>query len=231
MDAPLGCCWCVYYDGCKFGKGGMNKVNKFKLTYNNDNRDKKELELKERNLENTVNNLADQVGNLFEAVVPQAFKNMTICGGQAEKCRIGDSRKSGDELPFSGFTAVSDFCAHSHTGLCLHSKISFSLAFIKFSTQLVISRKKFFHELLFSFVCDFTNFLFVFVLDINNMVGGLTAVVTLVKPENRILGIKPEDEQLHVLPHYAVDKTDEFDSIDGQNFKVTTGQVILTKFS
>ena len=219
----------------------MNKVKKFKLTNNNDNsfetdnwrnhRDKGGLGFKERNLENTVNNLADQVGNLFEAVVPLAFKNMTICGGQAEKCRIGDSRKSGDERPFSGFTAVSDFCAHSHTGLCLHSKISFSLAFIKFSMQLVISRKKKFHEFLFSFVCDFTNFLFVFVLDVTNMVGGLTAVVTLGKPENRILGVKPEDEQLHVLSHYAIDKTDEFDSVDGQNFKVMTGQVILTKFS
>ena len=219
----------------------MNKVKKFKLTNNNDNsfetdnwrnhRDKGGLGLKERNLENTVNNLADQVGNLFEAVVPQAFKNMTCRGGQAEKCRIGDSKKSGNERPFSGVTAVSDFCAHAHRGLCLHSKISFCLAFIKFSMQLVISQKKKFHEFLFSFVCDFTNFLFVFVLDVTNMVGGLTAVVTLGKPENRILGVKPEDEQLHVLPHYSVDKTDEFDSIDGQNFKVTTGQVILRKFS
>ena len=84
---------------------------------------------------------------------------------------------------------------------------------------------------MFSFVCDFTNFSFIFVLDVTNMVGGLTAVVTLGKPENRILGVKPEDEQLHVLSHYAIAKTDEFDSVDGQNFKVMTGQVILTKFS
>ena len=134
-SVTLGCSWCMYYDGCKYGKGGMNEVKKFKL-------DKKGLELEERNLENTVNNLADQVGNLFEAVVPQAFKNMTCRGGQAEKCRIGDSRKSGNERPFSGVTAVSDFCAHAHRGLCLHSNISFCLAFIKSSMQLVISRKK-----------------------------------------------------------------------------------------
>ena len=57
------------------------------------------------------------------------------------------------------------------------------------------------------------------------MVGGLTAVVTLCKPENRILGVKPEDEQLHVLSHYAPDKTDEFDSVDGQNYKVRKGEV------
>ena len=125
----------------------MNKVKKFKLTNNNDNsfetdnwrnhRDKGGLGLKERNLEYTVNNLADQVGNLFEAVVPQAFKNMTCRGGQAEKCRIGDSRKSGNERPFSGVTAVSDFCAHAHRGLCLHSKISFCLALIKFQCDIL----------------------------------------------------------------------------------------------
>ena len=57
------------------------------------------------------------------------------------------------------------------------------------------------------------------------MVGGLTAVVTLCKPENRILGVKPEDEQLHVLSHYAPDKTDEFDSFEGQNYKVRNGEV------
>lgn len=123
----FGCSWCMYYDGCKYGKGGMNKVKKFKLTNNNETSletdnwrnqtDKGGLGLKERNLENTVNHLADQVGNLFENVVPQAFKNMTCRGGQAEKCRIGDSRKSGDERPFSGVTAVSDFCAHAHRGL------------------------------------------------------------------------------------------------------------------
>ena len=63
------------------------------------------------------------------------------------------------------------------------------------------------------------------------MLGGLTAVVTLCKPENRILGgVKPEDEQLHVLSHYAPDKTDEFDSIHGQNYKVGTGEVSFKLF-
>ena len=69
-----------------------------------------------------------------------------------------------------------------------------------------------------------------FILDSTNMVGGLTAVVTLLKPENRILGVKPEDEQLHVLSHYALDKTDEFDSIHGQNYKVGTGEVSFKLF-
>ena len=45
------------------------------------------------------------------------------------------------------------------------------------------------------------------------------------------MGEKPEDEQLHVLPHYAPDFTDEFDSPAGQNYKAIAGQVeFLEKF-
>lgn len=59
--------------------------------------------------------------------------------------------------------------------------------------------------------------------DSNNMDGGLTMVVTLLKPENRAFGSVPSDEQLHVLPHYMPDHTDEFDNAEEQERKVRDG--------
>lgn len=44
--------------------------------------------------------------------------------------------------------------------------------------------------------------------DTNNMVGGATAVVTLLRPEDRGLAI-PDDQQFHVLPLYVPDCSDE----------------------
>ena len=61
--------------------------------------------------------------------------------------------------PFSGVTAVSDFCAHAHR-------------------------------------------------DTNNMNGGCTVIVTLTKPENRNLHLKPEDEQLHGMILYFLRKSE-----------------------
>ena len=66
--------------------------------------------------------------------------------------------------------------------------------------------------------------------DKHNMEGGATIIVTLTKPENRENWRNPPDEQLHVLPHYMPDKTDEFGSQEGQKEKVEKGYVnILDK--
>ncbi len=54
-------------------------------------------------------------------------------------------------------------------------------------------------------------------------------VLTLSKPEHREFGCKPDDEQLHVLPHYAPDETDETGSTDGQQKKVEEGALEILK--
>lgn len=63
--------------------------------------------------------------------------------------------------------------------------------------------------------------------DIHNMVNGCTVVVTLTK--HRGLD-KVKDEQLHVLPMYVPDDSDEFGSRENQLSKVDKGEIeVLTK--
>ncbi|XP_055620631.1 methylcytosine dioxygenase TET isoform X2 [Toxorhynchites rutilus septentrionalis] len=65
--------------------------------------------------------------------------------------------------------------------------------------------------------------------DLHNMQDGCTVQVTLLKPLPP--GVKPDDEQLHILPLYTMDTTDEFDSEEGQKKKAETGAVqVLEKF-
>ena len=89
--------------------------------------------------------------------------------------------------------------------------------------------------------------------DINNMHGGVTVILTLLKPENRDfkpenqnfkpengnlkqenrnLESEPKDEQLHVLPHYApAENSDEYGSIVAQLKKYENGELeILNQF-
>ena len=69
----------------------------------------------------------------------------------------------------------------------------------------------------FTTVCDFCAHAHK---DTNNMVGGATAVVTLLRPED-IEEEEPEDQQFHVLPLY-VPCTEEVSS---------SGLVVLNKFT
>lgn len=66
--------------------------------------------------------------------------------------------------------------------------------------------------------------------DLHNMQDGCTVQVTLLKPLPP--GVKADDEQLHILPLYTMDTTDEFDSEEGQKKKAETGAVqVLEKFA
>ncbi|XP_019894656.1 methylcytosine dioxygenase TET isoform X3 [Musca domestica] len=66
--------------------------------------------------------------------------------------------------------------------------------------------------------------------DLHNMQDGCTVQVALLKPCNRDIN-NPDDEQLHVLPLYTMDATDEYESAEGQRDKHRTGAVqVLDKF-
>ena len=61
-------------------------------------------------MENHLHDLANEISPLYERLAPHAFRNMTAFEEVATACRIG--RNPG--RPFSGVTAVVDFCAHAH---------------------------------------------------------------------------------------------------------------------
>merc|ERR1719510_43109 len=79
----FGCSWSMYFDGCKFGKGG-NNVNTRKFKLNSDAPSDKEHEI-----EKCLQDLATRVSPLFERLAPHAYDNMCAHEKEAGACRIG----------------------------------------------------------------------------------------------------------------------------------------------
>lgn len=100
----------MYFDMCKYARSSNVKVNKFKL----------KTSAEEPLVEATLQKLATEMAPLHQRMAPDSFHNMTAFQSEAEDCRIGHDHlqlphghvKVG--RPYSGVTAVCDFCAHAH---------------------------------------------------------------------------------------------------------------------
>lgn len=61
--------------------------------------------------------------------------------------------------------------------------------------------------------------------DLHNMQDGCTVQVGLLKPKPPGYLNDEDDEQLHILPLYIMDTSDEFDNVEAQKDKNKTGAV------
>jgi hypothetical protein len=98
----FGCSWTRFGGICKFNKRGNNE-DKFQLIKKAPHRKRIEIERK-------LQEIGTLVGPILAKLAPVCYSNM-VAGESTTQCRIG--LQTGK--PFSGVTAVTDFCAHPHT--------------------------------------------------------------------------------------------------------------------
>ena len=88
-----GCAWSVYFDGCKYGKGGMNDINKFRMQTSAPTNVSQEIGT-------SINHLATLMGPLTQQLTPKCYDLMVKKEEQGQTCRIGNAPGK----PFSGAT-------------------------------------------------------------------------------------------------------------------------------
>lgn len=156
----------------------------------------------ESEIEEHMNVLATMLSPLYKTIAPKAYDNQCKYENEAPDCRLG--LKPGK--PFSG----------------------------KYQKQEKIKQHKLFVDRLLNEMLKMEPLYSVGVTtcmdfcahahrDLHNMQDGCTVQVGLLKPKPP--GMPPDDEQLHILPLYIMDTTDEFDSTEAQKEKNKSGAV------
>ena len=81
-------------------------MSKFKLNTNDPE--------EERELAELLGDMATHLSPVYKRLAPESHANQVAFENMAPACRIGEEGEEG--RPFSGVSAVIDYCAHSHFG-------------------------------------------------------------------------------------------------------------------